>query len=202
MRISEELLNVNNDETISDSISSNTTIDPKVLDALHTKVYNDVMRAMSKQFESYITKCNAKIQAMVDKKYNESSMLISTATGNIAPNEANINNRLSALEEQNAELQKLVEEKSIEIGQLIIDQKAVDIRSINNSDKISNIESENNGIKVEMRSLQTSLDKEIARSTQTNPDQCTVSNRLDVLEIVCEDVLTEQSLIKSCSRRH
>ena len=197
MRISEELLNVNNDVTISDYKSSNTTIDCKLLDALHTKVYNDVMLAMSKKFESYISECNAKIQAMVDEKCTQSSMVISSATGNIPPNDDNINNRLSALEKQNAELQKSAEEKSIDIDQLIIDQKAIDIRSINNSEKISNIESETSGIKVEMTSLQTSLDEEIAKSTQTKLDQCVVPNRLEVLEVVCEDILIEQSFIKA-----
>ena len=197
MRISEELLNVNNDVTISDYKSSNTTIDCKLLDALHTKVYNDVMLAMSKKFESYISECNAKIQAMVDEKCTQSSMEISSATGNIPPNDDNINNRLSALEKQNAELQKSAEEKSIDIDQLIIDQKAIDIRSINNSEKISNIESETSGIKVEMTSLQTSLDEEIAKSTQTKLDQCVVPNRLEVLEVVCEDILIEQSFIKA-----
>ena len=197
MRISEELLNVNNDVTISDYKSSNTTIDCKLLDALHTKVYNDVMLAMSKKFESYISECNAKIQAMVDEKCIQSSMVISSATGNIPPNDDNINNRLSALEKQNAELQKSAEEKSIDIDQLIIDQKAIDIRSINNSEKISNIESETSGIKVEMTSLQTSLDEEIAKSTQTKLDQCVVPNRLEVLEVVCEDILIEQSFIKA-----
>ena len=54
MCISEELLNINNDVTTADHKNSNTSanIDSKLFDALHTKVYNDVMLAMSKKFES------------------------------------------------------------------------------------------------------------------------------------------------------
>ena len=44
---------------------------------------------------------------MIDEKCNKSCMVISSATGNIPPNDTNINSRLSALEKKNAELQKI-----------------------------------------------------------------------------------------------